>query len=402
MRDVRIMVGLFLTCVVVMFMCSCRRESKYYYLENGSSEIDADNDMIHINNHLAAHRNSLYFFQDMFDQSSRYLCYYDCDSDTGGILCGKPQCNHNSTSCNAYLGEGNKWGPVCYNNKIYWIADEEGKKTLYCCALDGSEHRKVFVFKDQEHFPTGNTFFTIHRGLLILSGGVDRVVDGVFKPRRTVLICPLEGNGKSEVIYEDDDQYFGVYIPIFVKDETLYYACCNSSTEAEKKLLVYEFSLKDWSSEIVLEKKIQKELFEFKMKGRFFCFSCVNDGNIYVFDKADVPSDMEILCDFNLENKTEFGYIWINTELFTGYTLDSDGRIHIRIYDNIGTLISDYYEDSGNDNLILSVIEGVHDQNLIIAFWDQEENIQTLVLYQMNALNALERKEIYQHVLETQ
>ena len=67
-----------------------------------------------------------------------WIFYYDRESDTSGILCGKPECAHKDASCNAYAG--NMMGCIqVYDGQLYWLSGS----TLYRMDLDGT-NREAF------------------------------------------------------------------------------------------------------------------------------------------------------------------------------------------------------------------------------------------------------------------
>ena len=67
-----------------------------------------------------------------------WIFYYDRESNTSGILCGKPECAHKDASCNAYAG--NMMGCIqVYDGQLYWLSGS----TLYRMDLDGT-NREAF------------------------------------------------------------------------------------------------------------------------------------------------------------------------------------------------------------------------------------------------------------------
>lgn len=101
-----------------------------------------------------------------------YVYYMDKATGNTTILCGKPECAHDSNTCNAYI-----YSPFLtyYNGKLYYsnndYVNENGSyvnkgNRLYCMNLDGTNHS---VVQELEFTPGGNTsdFITapiIHQG----------------------------------------------------------------------------------------------------------------------------------------------------------------------------------------------------------------------------------------------
>lgn len=55
----------------------------------------------------------------LFSDTNPFLHYYDKESGISGVLCGKPECNHSDTSCNAYLAGGSSL--MYYDGYIYSV-----------------------------------------------------------------------------------------------------------------------------------------------------------------------------------------------------------------------------------------------------------------------------------------
>ena len=74
----------------------------------------------------------------LFSTSNNYLHYYDKESGISGILCGKPDCDHSDTSCNAYfIGSGDL---MFYDGYIYSV--QQGN-TLIRIKPDDTERETV-------------------------------------------------------------------------------------------------------------------------------------------------------------------------------------------------------------------------------------------------------------------
>ena len=102
------------------------------------------------------------------DHSVYYTCmndwlyYYDTKTGSGGKVCGKAECNHDTDSCNAYLGEIVS-GIQVYDGKLYWTSGI----VLYRSDLNG-ENREVYRVLEGSSVNM-NCRFYIHRGSVYVS-----------------------------------------------------------------------------------------------------------------------------------------------------------------------------------------------------------------------------------------
>ena len=105
----------------------------------------------------------------LFSDTNPFLHYYDKESGISGVLCGKPECNHSDTSCNAYLAGGSSL--MYYDGYIYWV--QQGN-TLMRMKPDGTERETV------QYLQCGiaNSVW-LHRGYIYSVQSVSSVVDGV-------------------------------------------------------------------------------------------------------------------------------------------------------------------------------------------------------------------------------
>ena len=94
----------------------------------------------------------------IYSYDTRFLYYYDENSGVSGKLCGKAECLHEDTSCNAYLGF--TMNMQVYDGYIYWL---ESGHMLYRADLAGNGRELVRDLQKE-----GAYYFTIHRGYLYL------------------------------------------------------------------------------------------------------------------------------------------------------------------------------------------------------------------------------------------
>ena len=71
-----------------------------------------------------------------------YLIYADHGSDTFVMVCGRPDCPHNNSTCDAYFGGATS---VCYYDGYLYILDLFGVLRMN---MDGTDKVRVFSFSD--------------------------------------------------------------------------------------------------------------------------------------------------------------------------------------------------------------------------------------------------------------
>lgn len=87
--------------------------------------------------------SGIYFMED------DYIQYMDNGADIKVPLCGRPDCNHDTTDCNAYIPEGNKLS--YYKGYLYALSGKNVSRErgeLIRMEPDGSNHVVVYDFLD--------------------------------------------------------------------------------------------------------------------------------------------------------------------------------------------------------------------------------------------------------------
>lgn len=107
-----------------------------------------------------------------------YIYYYDDVSKKSGVLCGKPECTHDSASCNAYVS---CCGLQIYEGMLYFMGE---LGVLYRMDLKGTNRETVMNVRN-----LGGTSakFAIHRGY-IYSSVITSEVAGA-KPQIRYTLC---------------------------------------------------------------------------------------------------------------------------------------------------------------------------------------------------------------------
>ena len=122
-----------------------------------------------------------------FCRSSGFLYYYDKTIGEGGVLCPRPECEHDeradNRSCSGYIGSD--WPTLqYYEGKLWYIGPTGGSGMVigvYRMDLDGSEKELVRSFDMREDdcpLNTGNRALYLHRGILYHAGVNQTIKNG--------------------------------------------------------------------------------------------------------------------------------------------------------------------------------------------------------------------------------
>lgn len=134
------------------------------------------------------------------------IYYYSKTSKELELLCGKPECDHNTEGCNAYINS--TMGIQYYNGFLYVVSAEE-KFMLKKLTLDGSERENIgslFVGGDLiEYDNSGNSiFWIIHKGYIYYTYSASASIiseDTYYLNNSNYLFrMSLEGDKKPECI----------------------------------------------------------------------------------------------------------------------------------------------------------------------------------------------------------
>lgn len=157
--------------------------------------------------------------------SSQYICYADKATGTSGPLCGKPECQHGTRTCNAYANQ--EYGISVYNDRIYWMGrGSEFKATIYSCALDGTDHREDRVLTADTMPRSCNLSYSFvdcgHMFLVTVAQGVNGVEADAYLYIQAI---PLDPEKEVTVVlneYAEPEKYADSYIATAVYDGGLY------------------------------------------------------------------------------------------------------------------------------------------------------------------------------------
>lgn len=140
---------------------------------------------------------TLYYFLGAAGKSDRILYFLDLQTGISMPVCGKPECPHKSSSCNAWTESGRD---VQFYNGQIWFTDGGWS---YHMDPDGNNREKATEITNGEFLYygggySGNTFF--HRGWAIHGQDLSEIENGITKSGIEVYVQPLDGSGTEPEI----------------------------------------------------------------------------------------------------------------------------------------------------------------------------------------------------------
>lgn len=194
------------------------------YREVYNPDTDFDNRFGRTNPGMAETEDAYYFISTL----GNYIYYYDKLSAERGVLCGKPECMHDSSEtnvdCMGWVHASGTGHVNYYDGKLYYTGysnygDSQIHESLYRMDPDGSNRERLFPFTcTNQYFPSGGT--ALHRGKLY-GWGDHPIVDSAEAKRNVNLSCWDLETGESKLIYERTDSvsnsklrvfFFGSYV----------------------------------------------------------------------------------------------------------------------------------------------------------------------------------------------
>lgn len=137
------------------------------------------------------------------------LMFYDTNAGVSIPVCNQPNCSHEGSECNAFLGYLSSVEFIqYYDGNLYLFGHDgmdDGQVELYRVSADGSTRGKIgTIFTVKGDSVTYNA--AIHRGYAYAT------LNGAGTDKRTVEVhrLSLSGDGESEVVYTFDESCGGI------------------------------------------------------------------------------------------------------------------------------------------------------------------------------------------------
>ena len=169
--------------------------------ESAGEAIIKDDLIIPTLNSVYYYKGVLYYFKQPLGAAPTRIYYIDPESGESGLLCGKPECTHDTNDCNACIDSyGN--GFTIYQDRLYWYTHDINNRKLMCEDLDGTNRREVMALdKESEWFVSDKSFIAIYNDTLYRCGDGNTVTDGEPTDNMLLYCQPLEKGSEPKVLY---------------------------------------------------------------------------------------------------------------------------------------------------------------------------------------------------------
>lgn len=190
----------------------------------------------------ACESEETYYFRP---KRGTFIYFYDKKSGKADVLCGRPECSHDSQDCNAY--GRNRCGICYYENKIYFLKDERLQSVLYAVDPDGTNLCKIQVLKSDMNGT--NPMMRMHRGYIYTAVIKHEVTEGENSTRVIVQreILGQEG-AEPAVVYEEvlENSEYGIDFYLQAEGNTLYILINkqNVDTDPGTLLAIHAYDMK--------------------------------------------------------------------------------------------------------------------------------------------------------------
>ena len=191
-----------LAALLMLTACGCR-ESSAIPEESGNGSLDSDRAFsARSTARLCEIGDTVYYL--IMGQSGKLVYYYDKVSGVSGPLCGKPECRHTDTSCNAYVGTAVAIGS--YGGMIYYYDYEYlTGHVIRRMAADGTGHETLRVM-EMDTFPGSGSdrIIQFHRGYMYYATESKTIVDGQERLGLYIVAVPFDQDEDITVILDEE------------------------------------------------------------------------------------------------------------------------------------------------------------------------------------------------------
>ncbi len=130
--------------------------------------------------------------------NTMYVRFMDKESRISGFLCGKTECEHNDTECNAYVGMDAR-GFCMSGEQLYWVGDqpsENGMDTaIWSMGLDGNQRKKIKkVSVELLNETAGNSIVSIYQDTMFIAGTGNEVSSGAPRQKAVIKATKLDSS----------------------------------------------------------------------------------------------------------------------------------------------------------------------------------------------------------------
>ena len=345
------------------------------------------------------------------DHSVYYTCmndwlyYYDTKTGSGGKVCGKAECNHDTDSCNAYLGEIVS-GIQVYDGKLYWTSGI----VLYRSDLNGENRETYRVLEGSD--ATMNYRFYIHRGSVYVSFIAIGVEEGDARNELRIMRYSMEDrDAPGERVLTQPGPYSTIGCWCRFYRDKLYIRVRNpldlteSPTPYQHDLYVYDIVDKElqniWSAQdsnsmrnvTVTESGL--EFLNYRTTGDHIFVNTEDQWPVwrseYSFETGEMKSEEEHAMDpgYTVVYWVEGHYI-----AFRSTWIGEEEKASYRIYDESWTVLgegelegSPYIIGADEKGILLQISVGIAKTGLYRIPWDNPSAMETLIQADTRAMS---------------
>lgn len=366
--------AVFFLLTIVVLLTSCGNGNK----KDVTVSYDCDrNFQQYLLPYICSDNNTLFFsFADV-----QRLMYYDKDSGYANLLCGKPECTHSDSDCNAHFTGTNI---SHYGGKLYWLDGAKNSYAIYCSNIDRTNRKRILEFNDNLFGKmlsggVGNLRYTFHRGYFYSSGTYHEIVDGVICDCAQVFAYPLDSENEGRMIYESIDltnviiQPYKDYLYFISYNESAFEICRYSAENDEVKVL-YKGDLP------LLSPKLW-----------------VTDDGMMISDDSGLVSvykldfennELNKLLNFNSNTDEKYMIYGLGDNLIiAGYDSGNAFELYIKDFDGNSVLQKAVTIPGVSEHELLTTFPcGADDDNLYLwsKVWSSEHDIQFIIAVPFN------------------
>lgn len=331
--------------VMLLLLTSCGGNNR-----SESNGPDFNRSFAHAGSYVCSTEDTIFYaYGQGIGSTDRFLLRYtDKATGIGGPLCGKPECTHDSSGCNAYFYGRIALGLNNYDGRLYWVGRDAGSPGLQVTseAYDGTD-RRIVRSLDIENVPyNSSSGAQLHRGWLFLGGTGAGIKNGeVFRTTR-VFAVPLDPDEEPIEILSIKDGGSVIYQPY---GDSLYIATDDKMSDDNYGMILYRWDMltgeletlyrgatpfggvrEFWVTDdgILLHTPFKIETDE---EGIFY------NRSIYKFDFAS--GEIDLLYEFiSIEGKFA---VCAADGMFVGNNVTDDGELVLLVKDFNGNVILD-------------------------------------------------------------
>ena len=167
-------------------------------MTDGAVEAEENNTLYACNAQAIRSGDKLYFIDE--GQKGAMLFCTDIESGTTMPICTRPECLHENSECDSYIGMSAPSAMIINGNRFYWPMSAENvyppEKYLFSMALDGTDRRRELKLDADIEMLANNGIMTIYNNTLYRCGNGELIEDAT--PKRYIVIYSQKIENGSE------------------------------------------------------------------------------------------------------------------------------------------------------------------------------------------------------------